>query len=141
MVSRSLALLLLTAAPALAEIHEVRMLNRNDTGPMVYEPDHLVVAPGDTVRFLPTQPGHNAATIDEMIPAGAQPFKSGLNKEFEVTLILPGIYGIKCSPHYAMGMVMLIRVGEAAAPEIPAAVPARARTRFEEILAHHGAPD
>lgn len=111
------------------------MLNRNDQGPMIYEPQHLTIAPGDTVRFLPTQPGHNAATIDGMIPKGAEPWKSKINQEFEVTLTVPGRYGIKCSPHYAMGMVMVIDVGEGAAAEIPAEMPPRAKERFDAILA------
>lgn len=68
--------LLLLATPALSDTHEVHMLNRGQSGPMVYEPAYLRLAPGDTVRFMPTQPSHNAATIDGMIPDGATPFKS-----------------------------------------------------------------
>ncbi|MFB2533449.1 pseudoazurin [Paracoccus sp. p4-l81] len=127
-------ILMLSATLAQAETHEVKMLNRNDEGPMIYEPQHLTIAPGDTVRFLPTQSGHNAATIDGMIPDGAEAWKSKINEEFEVTLTVPGRYGIKCSPHYAMGMVMVIDVGEDAEAEIPANVPARAKQRFDAIL-------
>lgn len=130
-----LMLALLAATPALAATHEVRLFNRNDRGPMIYEPDFLRIAPGDSVRFIPEQPGHNAATIDGMIPAGAEPFKSRINEDFTVTLTVPGSYGIKCSPHFAMGMVMLIAVGDAPAPDFPADLPARARDRFDAILA------
>lgn len=133
MKTATLALILL-ATPAFAEMHEVQMFNRSDNGPMIYEPSFLKIAPGDTVRFVPTQPSHNAATIEGMIPAGAQPFKSKINEDFSVTLTAPGSYGIKCSPHFAMGMVMLIEVGEASAPELPADLPARAKERFERIL-------
>lgn len=136
MFSKALALLMLAfAAPAFAETHEVRMYNRNDAGPMIYEPQFLRMAPGDTVRFVPAQPSHNAATIEGMIPEGAEPFRSKINEEFEVTLTVPGSYGIKCSPHFAMGMVMLIEVGEAPAPDLPADLPARAKERFAQILA------
>lgn len=134
MKSAALVLMLL-AAPALAETHEVQMYNRSDNGPMIYEPSFLSIAPGDTVRFVPTQPSHNAATIDGMIPEGAEPFKSKINEDFSVTLTVPGSYGIKCSPHFAMGMVMLIEVGDAPAPALPEDLPARARERFEAILA------
>lgn len=127
-------LISLIAAPVLAETYEVGMYNRNDRGPMIYEPDFLHIQPGDSVRFIPTQPSHNAATIDGMIPEGAVPFKSRINEDFTVTLTEPGSYGIKCSPHYAMGMVMLIQVGEAAGAELPEDLPARARARFEAIL-------
>lgn len=122
------------AAPCLAETHEVQMLSRNDRGPMIYEPDFLVVAPGDSIRFIPTQPGHNAASIDGMIPEGAEPFKSQINADFTVMLTRPGLYGIKCSPHYAMGMVMLIEVGEKTDRTLPDDLPNRARQRFEAIL-------
>lgn len=131
----TIATLFLFTVPALAETHEVQMFNRSDNGPMIYEPSLLKIAPGDTVRFVPTQPSHNAATIESMIPVGAAPFKSKINEDFSVTLTVPGSYGIKCSPHFAMGMVMLIEVGEASMPDLPADLPARARERFENILA------
>lgn len=132
----ALALLML-ATPAFAETHEVQMYNRSGNGAMLYEPSILQIAPGDTVRFIPAQPGHNAATIDGMIPAGAEPFRSKINEAFSVTLTVPGSYGIKCSPHFAMGMVMLIRVGDPPAPVLPEDLPARARERFEAVLAAH----
>ena len=31
---------------------------------------------------------------------------------FTVTLDKEGVYGVKCSPHYGMGMVALIEVGK-----------------------------
>ena len=73
------ATLLLAALPAHAETFQVKMLNRNSTGPMVYEPEFLKVKPGDTVKFLATTNGHNAASIDGMLPAGAQPFKGKMD--------------------------------------------------------------
>lgn len=129
-------ILSLLATPALAETHVVQMFNRSDNGPMIYEPSFLRIAPGDSVRFIPTQPSHNAATIDDMIPAGATPFKSKINEDFTVTLTVPGSYGLKCSPHFAMGMVMLIEVGDdLPATVLPDTLPARAQQRFEQIIA------
>lgn len=132
------AITLLAAAPVMAEVHEVGMYNRSENGPMIYEPSFLQIAPGDSVRFIPVQPSHNAATIDEMIPEGAVPFRSGINEDFKVTFDLPGAYGIKCSPHYAMGMVMLVHVGEVTDTPLPDSLPARARSRFDEIIAAVG---
>ncbi|NPD17561.1 pseudoazurin [Xinfangfangia sp. D13-10-4-6] len=125
----------LLAAPLAAKTHEVEMYNRSENGPMIYEPSFLQIEPGDTVRFVPVQPSHNAATIDGMLPEGAEPFKSKINEDFSVTLTVPGIYGIKCSPHYAMGMVMLIQVGEAAPITLPEGLPPRTQERFEAIIA------
>lgn len=128
--------LVLLSAPAFAATHEVRMFNRSENGPMIYEPSFLKITPGDTVRFIPTQPSHNAATIDGMIPEGAEPFKSKINEDFSVILTVPGSYGIKCSPHVAMGMVMLIEVGDGGpAPDFPDDLPGKARERFDAILA------
>jgi pseudoazurin len=134
------AMLFTTAAHA--EVHEVRMLNRNATGGMVYEPDYLRVQPGDTVKFLAAHVTHNAATIPEMLPAGAAPFKGRINQEIEVSFTQPGFYGIQCIPHYAMGMVMLIQVGDApaSAATVPEALPSRVRQRFQEIIARAGTP-
>lgn len=126
---------LLLASPALAEVHEVKMLNRNEQGSMIYEPQFLRIAPGDSVKFLPTQPGHNAATIDGMLPEGATPFKSKINEQFELIFEIPGTYGIKCSPHYAMGMVMVVQVGDSAPDNVPQGLPKRAADRIEEIVA------
>ncbi|MNC83934.1 Pseudoazurin [compost metagenome] len=44
------------------------------------------------------------------------------------------MYGIQCIPHLAMGMVMVVQVGDAAPAELPASLPARAKTRFEAQL-------
>lgn len=126
--------LFMFSSPAFAEVHEVKMLNRNEQGPMIYEPQFLRIAPGDSVRFLPTQPGHNVATIDGMLPEGAEPFKSKINEEFEVTLDVPGTYGIKCSPHLAMGMVMVIQVGDDIQTLETEHLPERAAERLEEIF-------
>ncbi|MCB5410660.1 pseudoazurin [Pseudogemmobacter faecipullorum] len=137
MLNPCLAAIALALVPgfALAEVHEVGMYNRSENGPMIYEPSFLAIAPGDSVRFIPTQPSHNAATIEDMLPEGATPFRSGINEDFTVTFTLPGAYGIRCSPHYAMGMVMLIHVGEVGETALPESLPARARERFEAILA------
>ena len=94
-----------------AEI-EVKLLNKGEKGAMVFEPDFVSAAPGDTIRFVPTDKGHNVETIKGMTPEGAEPFKSKFNEEFTVTLDKEGIYGVKCAPHYGMGMVALIEVGQ-----------------------------
>jgi len=93
--------------------HEVQMLNVNPDNPrqrMVFLPRVLRVKPGDTVKFLSSNPGHNTETTKGMVPAGAEGWKSKANQEFEVTLTQPGVYGYNCAPHQAAGMVGLIVV-------------------------------
>lgn len=96
---------------AFAETYEVKMLNKGESGSMVFEPAFLNVAVGDTVVFLPTDKGHNVQSIKGMLPDGVEAFKSEMNAEYTLTLDQEGVYGIKCTPHYAMGMIGLIQVG------------------------------
>jgi pseudoazurin len=133
----ALAIGLAAGTGAYAETHEVQMLNRGEDGPMVFEPAVLKIAPGDTVRFVAADGGHNAETIDGMFPDGAAPFSGRINEEIEITLTQEGLYAIRCTPHYAMGMVMTIAVGEAT--EAPAdffqgRIPPRAMARLEAQL-------
>ena len=141
----SLTVLLTTAllAPAaLAETHEVKMLTRSPTAGMVYDPDYLQIAPGDTVKFVATQSGHNAATLPAIWPEGVPTFMGKIDQEIEQTFTESGLYGIQCTPHLAMGMVMLIQVGEppAEAPALPASLPKRALDRMNAALARQAAP-
>ena len=91
---------------------EIRMLNKGAEGLMVFEPSFVRIAPGDTVRFVATDKGHNVEAIDAMVPAGGKPFVGKMNEELAVTFEVPGIYGYRCKPHYPMGMVGMIVVGD-----------------------------
>lgn len=46
------------------------------------------VNPGDTVTFLPTD--NIVERIKDMIPDGAEPFKSKMNETYKVTFDVPG---------------------------------------------------
>jgi len=106
------AVLACVAAPAMAANFEVHMLNKGEAGTMVFEPALTKVAVGDTVTFLPTDKGHNAETMKEILPEGAEAFKGAMGKEIVVTFTQAGAYGIKCAPHLGMGMVALVVVGD-----------------------------
>lgn len=135
----AVATLVLATAPVLAANFEVHMLNKGANGEtMVFEPALTKVAVGDTVTFIPTDKGHDAETIKGMIPDGAEPFKGAIGKEIAVTFTVPGAYGIKCAPHYTMGMVALIVVGDAPANlDALEAVkqPKKAQERFDAAVA------
>lgn len=130
------ALMTLAAAGANAAEVEVKMLNKGAAGAMVFEPALIKIAPGDTVKFLPTDKSHNAESIAEMMPAGATPFVGKLNEQVDITFKEPGVYGIKCKPHYSMGMVALVVVGEPANLEAAAAAkhPGKAKTVFADLV-------
>ena len=97
--------------PAFAADHQVKMLNKGELGAMVFEPALTEVAPGDTVTFVPADKGHNAESMADILPEGAETFKGKINQEITVQFDVPGIYGVKCQPHFAMGMVALVIVG------------------------------
>jgi len=106
------ALLVFSANSSLAANFEVKMLNKSDAGAMVFEPALIRVAPGDTVTFVPTDKGHNAESIKGIAPEGGELFKGGIGKEVVASFTVPGIYGVKCTPHFGMGMVALIVVAD-----------------------------
>ena len=136
-IAAALAAMLAGAGGAYAGEHEIHMLNKGEKGAMVFEPDFVQAAPGDTIRFIPTDKSHNAEAIKGMLPAGAEAFKGKINEEFTVTLSEEGVYGVKCTPHYAMGMVMLVVVGEPTNLEEAKAVkhPGKAKQVFEAVFA------
>jgi len=132
----SAAVVITLAGAAAAETFEVQMLNKGAAGTMVFEPASLRVAAGDTVKFIAADKGHNAQTIDGMMPEGAEGFAGKINEEIEITLTEPGVYGVMCKPHFAMGMVMVIAVGDEAAPDsfLEGRLPKKAKERFEEAM-------
>lgn len=106
---------LLMTAPTMAADFEVKMLNKSSDGQsMAFEPAFLKIQPGDTVRFIPADKGHDVETIPGMLPEGAQPFKGKISQEISVTFDKAGVYGYRCLPHVGMGMVGLIAVGNVA---------------------------
>ena len=131
---------LLASVAANAAEHEVKMLNKGAEGIMVFEPNVVKVAPGDSVHFVAADKGHNVESIDGMIPEGAAPFKGEMNKDVTVTLDKPGVYGFKCRPHYGMGMVGLIVVGDPVNQAQAQAVPhkGKAKQRFEALFGKVG---
>lgn len=136
-VVSGLALAALLGGAAFAETFEVQMLNKGADGErMVFEPAFIQAQPGDTIKFVPTDKGHNAEVNKGMLPEGAEAFKGKVSKEIEVTLDTEGVYGVICKPHYAMGMVMTIAVGDVQAPDdfLAGRVPPKAKERFEAQL-------
>tara|TARA_B100002019_G_C20839647_1_gene389266 strand:- start:87 stop:524 length:438 start_codon:yes stop_codon:yes gene_type:complete len=98
--------------PAYAEETIVEMLNKRDDGArMVYSEDITRINSGDTIKWLPTDKGHNVEFIAG--PEGYElPKRSKFNKEVTLTFDLPGVYLYQCTPHKSMGMIALVIVGD-----------------------------
>lgn len=132
------AALVALSGAASAEEFTVEMLNRGEAGAMVFEPAFIRAEPGDVIHFVPTDRSHDVASIEGMLPDGVEPFESEISEPYDLTVTEPGIYGVKCTPHFSMGMVMLIQVGDdpanlEAAQE--ARLPRKAGDRMEEAFA------
>lgn len=136
-LTTGLALSALLSGAAFAATIEVQMLNKGSDGErMVFKPDFVQAQPGDTIKFIATDKSHNAETAKDMIPEGAEKFKGKINEEIEFTVDAEGLYGIICKPHFAMGMVMTIAVGDVsdAGDFLEGRIPKKAKARFEEQL-------
>lgn len=126
----------MAATPAIAEEHIVEMLNKGEDGMMVFQPGLVRAAVGDTVRFVPTDRGHNVETIEGFLPEGYEMVLGAMDQEVILEITAEGLYGIRCKPHFGLGMVALIVAGDATVLEIPEAakLPRKAKERFEHWL-------
>ncbi|MEO0664932.1 MAG: pseudoazurin [Pseudomonadota bacterium] len=109
-----------TAVPSIVSAdghttHEVQMLNQHPDNPrvrQVYLPAVVRAQPGDTIKFISVDPGHNAQSNDDWMPEGGTEWKSKINDDFEVTIDVEGAYMYECQPHASAGMIGLILVGD-----------------------------
>jgi pseudoazurin len=123
MLAAAAAVMAMTGGARAAEV-EVKLLNKGSDGAvMVFEPAFVKIAPGDTVKFVSADKGHNAESIKGMLPEGAAPFLGKNNEDVAVKFEKEGVYGIKCLPHYGMGMVAMIVVGNPGNVDQAKAVP------------------
>jgi len=108
------ALLASAGLSAHAEDHIVNLLNKGADGTMmVFEPNFVRAAVGDTIKFMPVDKGHFVQNLPALWPEGVPEVKGQLNTELDVKVDKEGLYAFKCAPHFPMGMVALIQVGNA----------------------------
>ena len=100
------------SVPAFSADHTVEMLSSSNGQMMVFKPAVLKINPGDTVTWKATNPGHNTASINEMSPDSSLQWDGKINEELKITFTKEGIYGYKCTPHYILGMVGIVSVGD-----------------------------
>ncbi|MEM6407017.1 MAG: pseudoazurin [Pseudomonadota bacterium] len=133
-------------APKIATASEsvtVEMLNKHPDDSKkryVFYPRVISVQPGDTVVFKSVDRGHNSASIDGMLPEGAEEWNGKINDDIEVSFDQPGFYGYMCTPHATVGMVGLVVVeGDGKLDNLEAAQGVRQRGKskkeWEEIWA------
>jgi pseudoazurin len=101
----------LFAGAAFAADHVVQELNNGPDGAFIFSPSYILIQPGDTVTFTPTDQGHNSESV--FLPDGATPWKAEISQPLTVTYTKPGVYIYQCTPHNLFGMVGVIVVGSA----------------------------
>ena len=130
--------LFLASGAAMAETIEIQMFTKNPDNKKernLFKPSFVVAKPGDTIRFISSQKGHNSASGKGMIPEGAEPWKSKISKDFEVTLTVPGVYGYVCTPHAALGMVgMIVVEGDGMLDNLDAVKEAKKRGKSKKVF-------
>ena len=100
------------SVPAFSADHTVEMLSSSNGQMMVFKPAVLQINPGDTVTWKASNPGHNTASINEMSPDNTLQWDGKINEEVKITFSKEGVYGYKCTPHYILGMVGIVSVGD-----------------------------
>ena len=105
-------ILLVISTSLYAGEHVVKLLTVASNGEtMIFEPGFLKVSVGDSVVFEPADASHNAESF--FSPSSDASFLTELGKVVSVTMTHEGVYLYKCTPHFVLGMVGVIQVGEA----------------------------
>lgn len=105
-----LVALSLAGTAVYAKTYKIKELNSGPGGTFVFEPDFLHVQPGDSVQFVPTDPGHDAKSY--LVPKGAKGWVAGVSQGITVKLTKEGVYLYECRPHHTFGMLGVIVVGK-----------------------------
>ena len=79
---------------------------------MIYQPEILRIAPGEAVRFVPVDRGHNVESFPDMLPEDVEPFRAPVNEALTVQFAAEGTHGYFCQPHRVMGMMGFVLVGD-----------------------------
>lgn len=138
----ALGVALAAGSSASAAEHPAKELNNGPAGMMTFDPLALKLKVGEAVHFQPTDMGHTVDSVPGMLPNGAAEIHAGMGKDAVITFTKPGVYGIRCTPHYGMGMVMVVEVGAptnlAEAKAAADKSPPMAKKRFAEAFAKLG---
>ncbi len=110
-----------------AAVVEIRMKSDRDGEHVWFDPVGVLVAPGQTIRWILEENVHTATAYHPSndhhslrIPEVATPWDSGFllerNRHFDVTLTVEGVYDYYCMPHEEAGMVGRLVVGRPGGP-------------------------
>jgi plastocyanin len=101
----------------------VKMKSDLDAERFFFEPSHLKIKLGDTVRWVQADPDaeHNVVSYPDRIPAVSNTFESPMLSDmgdaWSMTFEKEGTYGYHCHPHEEFGMSGEIIVGRPSRPD------------------------
>lgn len=107
------AVLLTFALSANAATIEIKTLNNGKDGIMVFEPSFVKANKGDTIKFVPTDPAHDVASVS--LPKGVKAFSAPVGKPLSIKVTEEGVYFYECKAHLPMAMIGVIQVGNSKA--------------------------
>jgi pseudoazurin len=94
-----------------AKDHTVNLLSQGSDGKMmVFEPNFIKIAKGDSINFVPSDPSHNAVSFST--PSEKSSFKTPYGKTTKITFSEEGVVLVKCYPHFALGMIGVVQIGD-----------------------------
>ncbi len=103
--------LLLCSGAINAKDHTVKLLTQGSDGKMmVFEPIFIKIAKGDTVNFVPSDSSHNAKSFS--VPSEKSSFETPYGKATKITFNEEGVILVKCVPHFALGMIGVVQIGD-----------------------------
>lgn len=77
-----------------------------------FEPNLLMVSPGEEVAFLNSRGEHTVHSVRQLWPSEMPPVAISNQREAKVTFQAEGFYGFRCRRHGQYGMVMLVVAGK-----------------------------
>ena len=117
----AIAVVCLTGSPGYAQEHIIKMVS-NETGMPVFDPDYLLILPGDVVTWVNTDSDvlHNVVAEPAGVPRGSALFESPLvdaSGKWSYRFSQAGTYQYHCHPHFDEGMMGRIVVGRESLPD------------------------
>jgi len=102
--------LLLCSGVINASEYTVKLLTQGSDGKMmVFEPNFIKISQGDSINFVPSDSSHNAVSFS--VPSEKSSFEIPYGKATKITFHEEGVVLVKCVPHFAMGMIGVVQVG------------------------------
>jgi pseudoazurin len=93
-----------------AKDYTVKLLTQGSDGKMmVFEPNFIKIAKGDSINFVPSDPSHNAVSFS--VPSEKSSFKTPYGKPTKIIFSEEGVVLVNCYPHFALGMIGVIQIG------------------------------